>query len=37
VYWGSGYVLPVPCPGTVPLSYCPAGNNKFYAFALPMP
>jgi polyvinyl alcohol dehydrogenase (cytochrome) len=37
VYWGSGYVLPVPCPGTVPLSYCPAGNNKFYAFALPTP
>ena len=35
VYWGSGYVLPVPCPGTVTPKYCPAGNDKFYAFGLP--
>jgi polyvinyl alcohol dehydrogenase (cytochrome) len=33
VYWGSGYVLPVPCPGTVTPRYCPVGNDKFYAFA----
>jgi outer membrane protein assembly factor BamB len=38
VYWGSGYLLPIsgPAPG-VALSYCPAGNDKFYAFALPTP
>jgi polyvinyl alcohol dehydrogenase (cytochrome) len=37
VYWGSGYVLPVPCPGTVMPRYCPAGNDTFYAFARPAP
>jgi polyvinyl alcohol dehydrogenase (cytochrome) len=35
VYWGSGYALPVPCPGTVTPRYCPLGNDRFYAFALP--
>jgi polyvinyl alcohol dehydrogenase (cytochrome) len=33
VYWGSGYALPVPCPGTVTPRYCPVGNDRIYAFA----
>jgi polyvinyl alcohol dehydrogenase (cytochrome) len=38
VYWGSGYLLPISCPAPgVALSYCPVGNDKFYAFALPVP
>ena len=39
VYWGSGYVFPpVSCPSPAwPLRYCLAGNDKFYAFALPAP
>jgi outer membrane protein assembly factor BamB len=30
-----GSVASVPCPGTVTPRYCPAGNDKFYAFGLP--
>jgi polyvinyl alcohol dehydrogenase (cytochrome) len=38
VYWGSGYLLPISCPApTLALTYCPVGNDKFYAFALPAP
>jgi polyvinyl alcohol dehydrogenase (cytochrome) len=38
VYWGSGYPLPIACPApSLALTYCPVGNDKFYAFALPAP
>jgi polyvinyl alcohol dehydrogenase (cytochrome) len=38
VYWGSGYLLPISCPAPgVALSYCPTGNDKFYAFTRPAP
>ena len=38
LYWGSGYLLPISCPApALALTYCPVGNDKFYAFALPAP
>jgi polyvinyl alcohol dehydrogenase (cytochrome) len=38
VYWGSGYPLPITCPApSLALTYCPTGNDKFYAFARAAP